>query len=76
MAEISIGDIVGRLLGDTEHPADGMPLPLMCLSLWALRTLHASLAGPGVWHDYPRMPSEAAMTHRLQQLHALEERHR
>jgi hypothetical protein len=41
----------------------------------ALRTGHASLAGPGAWHDYPRMPDPAAMERTLQQLWALERAH-
>jgi hypothetical protein len=51
MSEISIGDVVARLwavVGETAHPAEALPLPLLYLALWALRIGHASLAGPGV----------------------------
>jgi hypothetical protein len=67
---------VWALLADAEHPSEAMPLPVMCLALWALRTGHAGLAGPGVWHDYPRMPTQAEMETTVRRLQALEETRR
>ena len=72
----STSGTVWALLGDAEHPALAMPVPLMCMTLWALRTLHASLAGPGTWHDYPRMPDQGQMERTLRRLQTMEARHR